>query len=90
MSDLRDKQPDHRALDASRMTSGNNVYEFDLILWPYSGLKNEDVVARKTTVKLRAMSIENAFASASMALMIAKSFHDVWEGHIARVEEVAR
>lgn len=89
MSDLRDPEPAHRTLDMRAFTTGSEVVQIDMDVWPYSGLRAEKVYARKVTFIIRSDSARAAVGSGCMLAATVEAAHDVWKTRITRIEVVS-
>lgn len=84
--DARDPEPAHRTLDMRKHTSGAYVFEIDMDVWVYSGLRNEKVYSRAVTFIVRASRAEEAMGLAEMLSATIKAAHDVYQTRITRVQ----
>lgn len=89
MSDMRDKQPKHQTIDMLRQGGGRAAYEIDVIAWPYSGIKSEDVYARLTTFMVRAEDFKQACYIGEVLSTAIGAAHDIWVSKVVRVSETS-
>lgn len=81
-------EPEHRTVDMMPRTRGVNAYEVDVVVWPYSGLKNDTIYSRSTTFRIRADSFSDAADTAVMLSDTIGLAHGVWQSNPVRVEKV--
>lgn len=82
MSDMREKQPKERILDFRHDTKGAYSWTIEIEVWPYSGIKNEDVYSRHVTVLCNAENSIQAHRYGDMISHTISFSHDVWQTNI--------
>jgi hypothetical protein len=88
MSDMREKQPDERFLDVTKDTFGAYTWRGVIEVFPYSGIKSEDVYARKLTVLLRAEYAREALGIVQAISASIGFAHDVYRTDVTEVMRV--
>lgn len=82
MGDMRDKQPKNRTLDFSNDTKGAYSWIIEIEVWPYSGVKNEEVYSRHVTVLCNSENSIQAHRYGDMVSNTISHAHDVWQTNI--------
>lgn len=86
MSDLRELEPPLREITLG-WGSGHEFFEIDIVAWPYSSFRSENVISPKIRYRLRCSSFDEAMKFAEVARRTVQAVHDVWLAKVVRVEE---